>query len=129
MTIIKDYGETHASLPTAQDEYVFSRVTPTGESQEFVVCDVFLETVLEAGQPDHDGWHGILLEYHVNMSWLDQPWVIPDIPSLLLALRSVPPEAIAEKPFGAAALRILLELLDFLGQAEDVGQQVILSKR
>ncbi len=129
MTIYRDYGETYAQLGTAVDEYVFSKVTPDGQSLDFIVCNVFLHSVLDAAEPDHNGWQGILLQYHCDMEWLDEPWTIPDLHDVIRTLTNISQACIAGLPFGQDALRILPELLEFLSQAETEGKDVVLTKR
>ncbi len=129
MTVYRDYGETYAKLGTAVDEYVFSKVTPDGQSLDFIVCDVFLNSVLDAAEPDQNGWQGILLQYHCNLKWLDEPWTIPDLRDVIRTLTNIPQASIARQPFGQDALRILPELLEFLSQAETEGKDVVITKR
>ena len=135
MTRYKDYGERYLNVATAQDDYVFTRGrrrfclwAASGDTQEFVVCDLLLEAVLNAAQPGPEGWHGILLEYHCNLDWLDASWPIPDVAAVISTLASVPGKAIAAQPFGNEALTMLPELLEFLAEAVATKQPVILSK-
>lgn len=126
-SVIKNYGENYARLPTAQDEYTFSRIAPDGNRQSFVICDVFLNAVFNAAKPTPAGWQEVLCEYHCNLYWLDKPW-IANVPDLISVLKSVPTEDILNEPFGVEALRILPELLDFLAEGCKAGHQVILEK-
>ncbi|MCP4138498.1 MAG: hypothetical protein GY754_46500 [bacterium] len=127
MPVVKDYGESFANLSTAQDEYIFTRIASDGIEYTFVICDIYFHSALDSIPPNQTGWDGILLEYHCNLEWLDNPYILTEISDLVNILKKVKVSDIEQKPFGPEALKIIPELISFLSEAILNKQKVILS--
>ena len=125
MPILKDYGESKANLPTAQDDYIFTRAN----GDKFVICDLYLESIFDAVNPEPGGWKGLFLEYHCNLDWLEEgSYRINDISEFINQLKSIPTNKLESRPFGAEASNMLPELLFFLSVSSEMELSVHISR-